>query len=154
MKTVKKIMVAVDFSDYALTLVQYAAGLGRDAGAELLLVNVFNQRDIDMLEKISSEVPAFSFRHYMDESIQDRRRKMKNLIAAADCDALGVKTSTEIRKGVPYKELLAAIEEHKPDLLVIHTRGRSNLADTLIGSCAQKMFRRCPIPLLSLRNEP
>jgi nucleotide-binding universal stress UspA family protein len=49
--------------------------------------------------------------------------------------------------------LLEQIDEKHADLLIMSTKGRSNLADTVIGSCAQKMYRRCPVPLLSLRPE-
>jgi nucleotide-binding universal stress UspA family protein len=72
------------------------------------------------------------------------------MIAAADCANMPVKTS--IRIGVPFEELLAVIEAKKPDLLVMATKGRSNLADTIVGSCAQKMFRRSPIPVMSIRS--
>jgi nucleotide-binding universal stress UspA family protein len=150
MKTIDKIMVAVDFSEYSLPAVQYAAGLAREVGAELLLANVINQRDVDMLKKIANEVPAFSFENHLEETRHDREAHFENLIAAA-CGNLPVKTS--IRIGVPYQELLAVIAAKKPDLLVMAVKGRSNLVDTIVGSCARKMFRHCPIPLLSIREE-
>jgi nucleotide-binding universal stress UspA family protein len=89
--------------------------------------------------------------NYMEETRQDREAHFDKLIKAADCANMPVKTS--IRIGVPYEELLAVIEAKKPDLLVMATKGRSNLVDAIIGSCAQKMFRRSPIPVLSIRGD-
>jgi nucleotide-binding universal stress UspA family protein len=66
---------------------------------------------------------------------------------------LDVKAQYAVRRGVPHEELIKEIKEQKPDLLLMATKGRSNLVDTIIGSCAQKMFRRSPIPLLSIRGK-
>ena len=151
MKPIEKIMVAVDFSDYSLPAVKYAGDLARDLKAELLLVNVINQRDVNMMKKVAVEVRTFSVENYLEETRQDRKSHFDELITAADCANMPVKTS--IRIGVPYEELLAVIETKKPDLLVMATKGRSNLVDAIIGSCAQKMFRRSPIPVLSIRGD-
>ncbi len=151
MKTIDKIMVAVDFSDYSLPATRYAARLARDASAELLLVNVINQRDVDMAKKVAEKAPTFSFNDYLEETRRDREECFQQLIQDAATEDLPVKTS--IRMGVPYEELLAVITAKKPDLLVMAVKGRGNLVDTIVGSCAQKMFRRSPIPLLSIRGD-
>ncbi len=150
MKTVNKIMVAIDFSEYSLPVLKYAAALAADVDAELLLVNVINQRDVDMVKKVADIAPQLSVKTYLEESVTDREAQFQGLIKEAGCQTMAVKTS--VRIGVPYKALLQAIEEKKPDILVMAAKGRSNLVDTVIGSCAQKMFRRCPIPLLSIRT--
>jgi len=152
MKIITKIMVAVDFSGYSLPSVQYAARLAKDADAELLLVNVYNQRDVDMLKRISIEQPRFSFEKYLEENIVDRKERLAALIQESGCKRFGIKASVTVRVGVPYVELLKEIKAQKADLLVMGTKGRSNLVDAIIGSCAQKIFRRSPIPVLSIRS--
>ena len=151
MKTINSIMVAIDFSDYSRPAVRYAARLAEDVRADLLLVNIINQRDVNMMKKVANEAPAFSLETYLEEIRQDREDGFQKLMKDAHCEKIAFKTV--IRIGVPYQELLKVIESRKPDLLVMATKGRSNLVDTIVGSCALKMFRRSPIPILSIRSD-
>jgi nucleotide-binding universal stress UspA family protein len=151
MKPIRKIMVAIDFSVYSLPSLQYAAKLATGLKAELLLVNVTNERDLFVVRKVTNEFSGFLYEKYVEQNHKDRQNQLNNLINAAGCEEVPVKTV--FRVGVPFEELLNTIEEETPDLLVMATKGRSNLTDTIIGSCAQKMFRRCPIPLLTIRGE-
>lgn len=150
MKTINTIMAAVDFSEYSLPAVRYAARLAEDVKADLLLVNVINQRDVNMMKRVASEAPAFSFEAYLEDMRKDREEGFRKLMHDARC--ANTVFQTLIRIGVPYQELLKVIESRKPDLLVMATKGRSNLVDTIVGSCALKMFRRSPIPILSIRS--
>ena len=149
MQNVKKILVAVDLSEYSLPSIRYTKMLAQAMGAEIILVNIYNQRDISAV-KTSTEAyydPKF-FEKVVEDSKIYRRNEMVRLVQEADATDMVVQKV--LRTGVPYQELLAVIDEEKPDLLVMGTKGRSNLADTIIGSCARKMFRKSPIPLLSL----
>jgi nucleotide-binding universal stress UspA family protein len=151
MKSINNIMVAVDFSDYSLAAAEYAAELAMDVGASLLLTNVYNQRDIDMMSKIAVRHPRFEVKKHIDENVSNRMQRLDEL--AQKLHGFNIDTETNVRIGVPYEALLQEIEEKRPDFLVMGVKGRSNLADMLIGSCAQRMYKRSPIPLLSLRRE-
>ena len=151
MRKVEKIMAAIDFSEHSVAAAQYAAGLASEVDAALVLTNVINQRDIDNLEFAVKRIAIFSVEKHVEEQIENRKKLFADLEKKLSLDKLNVQTN--VRMGVPYREILASIEEHTPDLLVMGRRGNSELADIIIGSCAQKLFRRCPIPLLSIRTD-
>lgn len=150
MKPINKIMVAVDFSDFSLAAVQYAGTLAQQVGAALLLTHVYNKRDVDMLHTVATRVPEFSAKEYVAEHMKEKKDQLRDLAKELGLTKLSLEMNVCI--GVPYDALLKDIKEKKPDLLVMGAKGRSNLADMIIGSCAQKMFRHCPVPLLSVRK--
>ena len=151
MSKVKKIMVAIDFSEYSIAAAQYAAELASDVDATLLLTNVINQRDVDLMEIAVKRVAIFSVEQYIEEQVEKRKKQFADLEKKLNLD--GLKLETNVRIGIPFREILSDIKVHKPDMLVMGRKGNSNLADIVIGSCAHKLFRRCPIPLLTIRGD-
>jgi nucleotide-binding universal stress UspA family protein len=150
MTVINSIMVAVDFSDFSIAATEYAAKLAKDVNAKLLLTHIYNQRDVEMMNSVATRVPEFSVKDYVDEHVLERKIRLQDLVKKIGLS--GFPVEIHVRVGVPYEDLLKAIEEKKPDLLVMGAKGRSNVVDMILGSCAQKMFRHCPIPLLSIRN--
>ncbi len=148
MNKVKKILVAIDFSDHSIAAAQYAAGLASDVDATLWLTNVINQRDVDLMEIAVKRVAIFSVEKYLEEQVEHRKKQFEDLEKKLNLEKLNVQTN--VRIGVPFREILLEIKVTKPDLLVMGRKGRSELADMVIGSCAHKLFRRCSIPLLTV----
>lgn len=143
-----KIMAAVDLSDLSAGIVRYSVWLSMKLNAELVLVNVINQRDLDTVQRAMSGYEPFSFPNYLTGQVQDRKTGMKNLFEKASPGMTNC--SYLVKSGIPYRELLAAIESEQPQLVIVGTKGRSNLADVVIGSTARKLYRRSPTPLLTI----
>jgi nucleotide-binding universal stress UspA family protein len=145
-----KIMVAVDFSEYSADVAAHACRLAQKTEAELLFVNVINQRDIDMVSQVTMHTDKITVEGYLTELINDRTREMKKMIEEAN--GAGLPNQFIIKKGVPFKKLVEVAKEEKVDMVVMGTRGRSDIEGILFGSQAEKMFRHCPVPLLSIRE--
>ena len=151
MSKFKKIMVAVDFSEYSHEIVDYAARLAEDLGAELIFVNVINQRDVDMINEVATHTDKISVKDYINGLIDDRNEQMKNLLSDKNCTQIPHRFM--IKKGVPFVELVKTAKEEKVDMVVMGTKGRGNISGILFGSQAEKMFRHCPVPLISIREK-
>lgn len=150
MKTIKKIMVALDISEYSKEVLDYAGSLAESTRSELIIVNVINHRDIETLQKAAMETSGFSVKNWLEKQKKERLEAIQGLIRETALSHLPVKTL--LREGIPFRELTKAVEEEAADLIVMGVKGRSNVPGVLVGSTADKVFRRCPVPLLNVRS--
>jgi nucleotide-binding universal stress UspA family protein len=59
----------------------------------------------------------------------------------------------EVQSGPPFVEIVRYAKEHDVDLIVMGTHGRTGIAHALIGSVAEKVVRKAPCPVLTVRPE-
>jgi len=151
MKEMNKIMVACDFSEYSKTALKCAAVLAENLKADLIIAHVINQRDVDAVQKVTAYSAGISVEEFIKNQIENRSRRIDELIEEISFTHLPVKKIIKI--GIPFYELIEAVKDEDADLVVMGPKGRSNIKGILFGTTAEKMFRHCPAPLLSLRGK-
>ena len=150
MDTIKKIMVAVGFTDYSEELMGYAAGIADSIGAEIIVVNIINSRDMEAVGAIAAMGYEVDSEHYVSGIETERRRALEQMLKKISFPVERIRSVFKV--GHPVEELLNIAVKEKVDLIVMGIKGRSDLEHMLMGSVAEKVFRRSPIPILSYRD--
>ncbi|WP_435333050.1 universal stress protein [Haloarchaeobius sp. TZWWS8] len=72
--------------------------------------------------------------------------------AAADIATdLGFSVTTAVESGNPAREILAAIDDHDVDAIVMGSHGRDRLTQVFLGSTAETVVHRSPVPVTVVR---
>jgi nucleotide-binding universal stress UspA family protein len=151
MEEVKKVMVALAFSEYAEGTFTFAAQFAQCTDAELIVVSVINSRDVASVETISAMGYEVDGGHYIQSIKDERRHLLDGIIATAGYPR--EKVRTVFRIGNPIDELLKLILAEDIDVIVMGPKGRTDLEHILVGSVAEKIFRRSPATIISYRSD-
>lgn len=137
------VLVATDGSESVRRAVDAAVDLAArfDARAEALYV--LDEADLDGSPERVREDLRNALQEAGGEALVDVRRR------AAE---RGVPASTAVREGHPAAEIVAHARETEADVVATGTRGRHGEHRLLVGSVAEQVVRRSPVPVLTVRR--
>jgi nucleotide-binding universal stress UspA family protein len=150
MDAINKILVAVGFTEYTEELLNYAVRIAESLEAELIVANIINVRDVEAIGTIATMGYEVDSEHYVSGIEKDRRQTLKRIFEKISFPT--DKLHTVFKVGHPVEALLKIAINENADLMVMGIKGRSDLEHILMGSVAEKVFRRSPIPILSYRD--
>jgi nucleotide-binding universal stress UspA family protein len=146
MIAIKTILVPTDFSEASESALKYGKALADAFGASLHLVHVME----DLLAHAwSAEVYVASMPALREEIAKEATERLAGMLT--DDEHQRLKSTTAILAGNPFLEIIRYAGAQNVDLIVIGTHGRGALAHMLLGSVAEKVVRKAPCPVLTVR---
>ena len=142
----KKILFTTDFSETSQEAAKYAVSYAQEFGSKLYVLHIVN-------EKILSEglnLPRLvSVENLEAEMTKEAKKRLQLFLEEEKADKIDFETV--IKKGVPFLEIVRFANENDIDLIVIGTHGHSGFEHIVFGSTAEKVVRKAPCPVLSVR---
>jgi nucleotide-binding universal stress UspA family protein len=138
------ILVPIDFDETSNRAVKTAMDLANAITASITLLHTIEIRQYayanfgaalpppDLLSAL--EVAA---RRSIDQTLEGVRARVPSAKAI-------------VTTGVPWRQILAAIDELQADLVVMGTHGRQGLGRALLGSVAEKIVRSSPVAVMTV----
>ena len=151
MGAAKKILAAIGSSQYTQDLLNYAVEIAQSMNAELIIASIINARDVEAVGTIAAMGYDVDSGKYVAEIQTERQQEFDNILKKLA--RLPENVRTVFKTGDPGDELLKIAVKENVDLIVMGIKGRTDLEYIFVGSVAEKVFRRSPIPVLSYRDE-
>ncbi len=146
----QKILVPIAFSKYTPGILRFAANLATPLEAELRIANVVNERDLEAVERIASFGYKVDGDHYIKTIQKERVEKLDEMLSQINFPE--EKYSFTFLAGDPTTELLKMVVKEDIDLVVMGTKAK-DIRHIFTGSVAERMFRRCPVSVISYRGQ-
>ncbi|KIX13263.1 universal stress protein [Dethiosulfatarculus sandiegensis] len=147
--SLSRIMVALDLSAYSESAFLHALTLAQSLGTELILLNIINSRGLEYMDSLEAQGYGIGRDKYIQELTANRKEELEKEYLSRVGQ---VSARLVFRVGLPYEQILKAVDKEQVDLLVMGTKGRTNIAGALFGTTAEKVFRRANCTVVSVRG--
>ncbi len=143
---IKKILVPIDFSDYSKSALRYAVSFAKLFNSEMVLIYVVEPiiypPDFSM-----GQIAIPSMNTEWDKTANEQLEKLSKSEIPGN-----IRVKTLVKTGKPFVEIIETAADENTDLIIIATHGHSGVEHILFGSTAEKVVRKAPCPVLTLRE--
>jgi nucleotide-binding universal stress UspA family protein len=137
----KKILVPLDGSELAESIIPYVEDLASTHKARIVLLRVALAHTLPGQDEIKAEVEAVrEAEDYLKEVEGGLKKK-------------GFTVESHVRYGKDAEEIVDFCKEPDIDAVAMFTHGRTGVGRWLLGSVAEKVVRHCPLPVVLFRPE-
>jgi nucleotide-binding universal stress UspA family protein len=145
-----RVMLATDGSGSAAVAAELVGNIRWPSGTAIDIVRVIGEGGQDL---VAGPWPAVGFRSSFEAQTETVRNAQEALAALAEpLQKSGLKTADFVLNGRPADSLLAWIECHRPDVVIVGSRGVSPFERALVGSVSAELVDGSPVPVLVARR--
>jgi len=148
MIALKNVLVPTDFSETSDCALRYGKALAGAFGATLHVVHIVEE---PYGQPWAVEAYGFSLAALQDEWIKDAQGRLAASLTADETAKMKAVTATVL--GHPVMEVLRYAKDNAIDLIVMGTHGRGPLGHVVLGSVAERVVRKAPCPVLTVREK-
>jgi nucleotide-binding universal stress UspA family protein len=145
MLTIKRILVPTDFSECSEHALKYGREMASTFGATLHLLHVVQD---PYTQPWAAEAFPAPLGDLLQQWQEQAHARLKALLPEGERSGAMI----AVQVGSPFQEICRYAEEQDIDMIVIGTHGRGPLGHMLLGSVAEKVVRRAPCPVLTVRH--
>jgi nucleotide-binding universal stress UspA family protein len=146
MPTIQRILFPTDFSEPAGHAWSYALTFAREFDAELHALHV-----VTPPPRLSEAYAGYVNPETLVEGLQAQATAaLEGLVQ--DAKNRGLVCQSALRLGVDFTQIIDYALAARVDLIVMATHGRTGLAHALMGSVAEKVVRKAPCPVLTVKH--
>lgn len=139
------ILIPYDGSEQADRAIEHA--IERFGDADVVLLTVINPAE-SVYATGEGAVSPFPENWY--EGAEDQAEEMLSGVVDR-LEGEGMEVETAIEVGRPGRATISYVDEHEIDHVVMGSHGRSGVTRILLGSVAESVIRRSPVPVTVIR---
>ncbi|MCC7126157.1 MAG: universal stress protein [Acidobacteria bacterium] len=148
MITLAKVLVPTDFSPASDAALRYGKAFAKAFGATLHVIHVIEE---PYGQPWAVEAYGFSLAALQDEWNKEAATRLAAVLKDVESDDTKAVTSSVL--GHPVMEILRYAKDEQVDLVVMGTHGRGPLGHLVLGSVAERIVRKAPCPVLTVRSD-
>jgi len=143
---IEQILFPTDFSAGSYNALPYAVDFSRHYNAKLYILHII----YDFTKATYSHIPHISSDKIFDDITAWAVEEIDNC-CIEQIRGLS-KVEKLVLKGIPYEEIVIFADNKKIDIIVMGTYGRVGLDKLIFGSTAERVVRKAPCPVLTVRQ--